>query len=458
MKRWQRKEWIRISLALTTVTFCLISAGVTSAGVWVTNSPLNTGRYGHTASLLSNGQVLIVGGNVSGSTTNLTNTELFNPTNNTWTSVGSMRDDRTGHTATVLANGKVLVTGGNGAASTLNTTELFDPITGTWETNVAMNVSRIEHTATLLLDGRVLVAGGYSGVLPSGAMLASAEIYDPIARTWTMTGSLTNSRKSFTATLLPSGKVLAVGGVGGVPGVEDYGLLSSAELYDPNLGAWTAVGSMATPRQFHTATLLPDGKVLVTGGMGYTNDVPDSEVYDLFAQIWTNAGALNFPRALQTATLMPSGKILMAGGWSTFGHIPSPATTELYDVPAATWAPAAPLNFVRAYHTTTLLPDSRVLVVGGLGDGNISATTELYLEVAPLRLTDPGILSNGAFQFGFTNTPGLKFGVFASSNLSQILSNWTSLGDATEISPGVFQFTDPQATNYPRRLYRVRAN
>ena len=112
-----------------------------------------------------------------------------------------------------------------------------------------------DHTATLLPNGKVLVAGGYNG----GA-LTSAELYDPASGTWTATGSLNTARYDHTATLLPNGKVLVAGGI------SNGSDLTSAELYDPASGTWTATGSLNTARYEHTATLLPNGKVLVAGG------------------------------------------------------------------------------------------------------------------------------------------------------------------------------------------------
>src|SRR6185503_9571744 len=128
---------------------------------------------------------------------------------------------------------------------------------------------RLGHTATLLLNGKVLVAGGYNGLY-----LTSAQLYEPASGTWTATGSLGTGRLGHTATLLPNGKVLVAGGYNGL-------YLTSAELYDPVSGTWTATASLANERSAHTATLLPNGKVLVAAGY---NSVPmtlrSAELYD----------------------------------------------------------------------------------------------------------------------------------------------------------------------------------
>ncbi len=194
----------------------------------------------------------------------------------TWMTTGSLSVARDAHTATLLPNGKVLVAGGLGSSVVLASAELYDPSFGTWTTTGSMNMARVEHTATLLPNGKVLVAGGVSstgGV--TGCCLASAELYDPSTSSWTFTGSMTGARELHTATLLPNGKVLVAGGFSssGAP-------LASAELYDPSLGTWTTTGSLSVARAGHTATLLPNGQVLVAGGQSSTGiSTASAELY-----------------------------------------------------------------------------------------------------------------------------------------------------------------------------------
>jgi hypothetical protein len=132
-----------------------------------------------------------------------------------------------------------------------------------------MAIARFNQTATLLPSGDVLVAGGYNF---DDGYLSSAELYDPATGTWTATGSMAAARAAHTATLLPSGDVLVAGGSNGVA-------LSSAELYDPASGIWTATGSLNTVRDAHTATLLPDGKVLVAAGFSTFTATASAELY-----------------------------------------------------------------------------------------------------------------------------------------------------------------------------------
>ena len=142
------------------------------SGSPLTNT-LNSARANHTATLLSNGTVLVTGG--SGSAGLLISTELYNPTTGQWTATGDLTSARTGHTATLLSNGTVLVAGGSGNAGLLISTELYNPTTGQWATTGDLTVVRASHTATRLLNGTVFVAGGHGSTGP----LSSAEIVTP---------------------------------------------------------------------------------------------------------------------------------------------------------------------------------------------------------------------------------------------------------------------------------------
>jgi N-acetylneuraminic acid mutarotase len=163
-------------------------------------------------------------------------------------------------TATLLPNGLVLVTGGYGSGGVLASAELYNPATGTWTTTGSLNAAREVHTATLLPNGLVLVAGGMG---TSYQLIASAELYNPATGQWTTTGSMNNARFMYTATLLPNGLVLVAGG----PSPSYYSPpTTSAELYNPANGTWAVTASLNTAREFHTATLLPNGSLLVVGG------------------------------------------------------------------------------------------------------------------------------------------------------------------------------------------------
>jgi hypothetical protein len=262
---------------------------------------------------------LVAGGDTTPAPPNFGRTdtaELYDPGTGTWSATGNLNGIRSGHTATLLQNGKVLVAGGF-SAGTLGSAELYDQAAGTWSPTGSLKVARYWHTATLLQDGRVLVAGG-SNDGDLDYTLSDAELYDPVTGTWSTTGNLNRSVVLHTATLLQTGKVLVVGGY--MPrfhqGFSQPISLSSAELYDPAAGTWSNTGNLNASRDSHTATLLPDGEVLVAGGYDWNSrlDLNSAERYDANNGMWTNTGNLNTTRNGHTATLLPSGKVLAAGG------------------------------------------------------------------------------------------------------------------------------------------------
>ncbi len=339
-------------------------------GTWSPTASMGIARSGHTATSLRDGRVLVVGGGTIGA-------EVYDPRVGTWSPTASMGAIRRNHTATLLPDGRVLVAGGVDIGTTLSSAEVYIPDAprpsgiGTWSPTASMSAGRSDHTATLLPGGKVLVAGG-EPTAPGSAyhVLASADLYDPQAGTWSATGSMHVGRSNHTATLLPDGKVLVAGGYGQQGGGS---ATSSAEVYDPGTGTWAPTGDMSIDRAHHTATLLPDGRVLVAGGDGYHGITTAAELYDPDTRTWVPTGRMSVARTGQTATLLPDGRVLVAGG-----RAGSPTgSAEVYDPGTGTWAPTGSMHEGRAYHTATLLPDGRVLVAGGFNDTPL-ASAEVY--------------------------------------------------------------------------------
>jgi hypothetical protein len=205
----------------------------------------------------------------------------------------------------------------------------------------------------------VLVAGGRDS---SSFTLASAELYDPAAGTFTATGKMTVERASHSATWLPSGEVLIAGGP-----------WASAELYDPAAGIFAVTGSMSRARSDHSATLLPNGKVLIAGG---NSGGDTAELYDPSAATFAATGNMSEARFDHTATLLPSGMVLVAGGGDSQQFTTFFASAELYDPGTGIFAPTGSMTVGTFAHSATLLQDGTVLVAGGFA----SMRAELFSE------------------------------------------------------------------------------
>ncbi|MGO9464849.1 MAG: kelch repeat-containing protein [Isosphaeraceae bacterium] len=358
------------------------TSAITASFAGVTNAPLllvvtavgsltNTwapagagnGTVGSTATLLPNGLVLEAGGFAGGfdGTNLVSSAELYNPATDIWSVTGSLNTPRAYATATLLPNGLVLVAGGVSNGSELSSAELYNPATGAWSYTGSLNTGRAYATTTLLPNGQVLVAGGYYG----SGYLASAELYNPATGIWSYTGNLNTGRDDATATLLPNGQVLVAGGENGSAYLAS-GYLSSAELYNPATGIWSFTGSLNFARSNDTATLLPNGQVLVAGGYNGSADLPTTELYNPTTGVWSGTGYLNTPRDLATATLLTNGQVLVAGGDYDAGSGGfSLSSAELYNPATGVWSVTGTLNQPRENATATLLPDGQVLVAGG---------------------------------------------------------------------------------------------
>ena len=298
-----------------------------ATGAFTSTGEMSVERTYHTATLLGDGRVLITGGD-DRRTTAFGTAEIFDPSTGVFTATGNMVVARSGHTATLLANGKVLLAGGYNGNATL-TAELFDPATGEFTATGNMNAARFFHTATLLIDGKVLLAGGDTGTAGSPS---TAELFDPVSGTFTPTGNMTVARTAHRATLLKSGAVLMTGGA------SSDGITATAELFDPTKGTFATTGSMGTARELHTATMLANGKVLVTGGIDKAGTVPNihylstAEMFDPASGTFTAAGNMEIERSDHAAILLLNGEVLITGGINADNaeYLNSLASAELF--------------------------------------------------------------------------------------------------------------------------------
>lgn len=347
-------------------------------GTWTPAANMNQSRDRFGGVLLPSGKVLVAGG-WSGS--GLNSAELYDPAQNTWTVTGSMIQGRSEFKAVLLSNGEVLAAGGFAGVFPTAKAEIYNPATGTWSATGNMTVARCNYVLAPLPNGEILVAGGATAQRHLG-VTATAEIYNPATGAWTRTGSMNTARQTATATVLPNGKILVAGGTTFING----SAIATAELYDPSTGVWTPTGSMNFARGQHTATLLAtNGFVLVAGGGdGYKYYTNTAELYNPSTGAWTLTGSMSVARFGHAANQLPVGQVLAAGGQSTqnlgcppCGNLESSA--ELYDPSIGVWLSAGNMDSVREHQYAVLLPSGKVLEAGGaiLTGGN-TAAADLY--------------------------------------------------------------------------------
>jgi hypothetical protein len=444
---------------------------------------MNVRRYFHTATLLANGKVLIVGGASveSKDVQPLTTAELYDPSTGSFALTGNLGTPLWVTSATLLNDGRVLIVGSvaNGNCAT-NSAELYDPVTGTFSKTGGTVTGQIRGQAILLYDGRVLVAGGatdcngwetpianpelydpstgvfvatgpfvptksnyyYTGgpdvaaisPLPDGRVLIAgelnSELYDPDANTFSLTSSMTTMCwggpfpplyiAGRTATSLANGKVLLTGGAH-----EDCGRYEKAELYDSATEKFASIADMTRQRDNHSATLLPDGTVLIAGGETSGCDPKGCNVGSWFAGTTTSVESYNpstgsfdvvgnmiVPRGGHTATLLPNGTVLLAGGYGYAGigmYNGTFSSAEVYTPPLPVPAPTvAEMQFSR---TLVSVGDSFIATVAGS-----NLTAYMFFDI---RFTGPG------------------------SDLSKVSLNWqtgptSAHAVTTGIAPGVW--------------------
>lgn len=320
-------------------------------------------RAHHRATKLKDGRVMITGG--QGSSYHKS-AEIYNPCSGNFAyTAAAMNFEHSEHTATLLSDGKVLIVGGYGTESFK--AEIYDPGNNSFSPTVDAPSYRTQHTATLLEGHKVLIVGGFDAG-------TTAEIFDP--GTDPSSGTFTQitgpDRYHHTATLLKDGNVLIVGGRDGnnVP-------LKSALIYVPASG-FSVVGDMSVARHNHTATLLPDGKVLIAGGTNWDGSQGGSlntaEIFDPGTGTFETLITMVRTRAAHTATLMDDGTVLLTGG-------DSQGTVEIYYPSTGRFRSAGSMTTLRSEHTATILPDGTVLITGG-NPGSELNSAEIFYPIA----------------------------------------------------------------------------
>ena len=349
-----------------------------ASGTWAPTGAMRSARDGHTATVLANGKILAAGGTNNGVA--LTSAELYNPTAGTWASTGSMNVGRTLARAVLLSNGSVLVMGGcvnDCLSATTNSAEIYNPIAGTFSATGSMVQARAEFGTTLLANGQVLVVGGCTAYDANGclAVTTKAEIYNPATGTWKATGALRGARHAMTATLLASGKVLVAGGA-----TAAMDAINSSEIYDPTAKTWTLGLKMVTARSDYASIMLGTGKVLFTGGENINGvSINKAELYNPSTGTFTATGNMTATREEHTAVLLANGNVLVSGGNKKTLTTQTPlASAELYNPTNGTWTATGRMSNTRAGHTSTVLHNGNVVNAGGSDAVNELNSAELY--------------------------------------------------------------------------------
>ncbi len=317
---------------------------------------------------------------------------------------------RANHTATLLPNGKVLIAGGNQNDGhtylSPSSAEVFDPLAETFSATGSMSIARAGHTATLLNNGTVLIAGGgFSNEV-------TAEIYDPKAGSFTRVGDMTAGRSWHTASLLNDGRVLIAGGFLQDGLCWDCTPLKTAEIYDPVTQTFSPAGDMPDARALHSASVLLDGKVMMAGGVG--NGCPGTNntvaVFDPSTNGFDAAVNLPRPRLGHTATVLDDGRVLITGGelwdycdWNSSIY----KTAVVFDPSSKSYSPEQLMAEPRRAHSATLLVNGKVLIVGAIAELFDPATSSFIQIGEPnvsgvgrraTRLLDGRVLFTGSTQ------------------------------------------------------------
>jgi hypothetical protein len=328
-------------------------------GTVLATGALNRGRSGHAAVALQDGRVAVFGGyDTSASVTDTI--EVYDPVQGMWgVAHGRLRTARARIAAAVLSDGRVFLAGGETASTTdvgVDQWEIWDPVTSDLSSWGALRERRTRARAVALGNGLVLVVGGSRTDSSGGPNFSrsSTEHFDPVTGASTTGPSMSVTRAGHEATLLADGRVLVTGG---------HGSITLCETYDPSTATFQSAGSMSNPRRDHSATLLSDGSVLVAGGGNYTADLWVADRLTFFQM--QNLGDL---RSLHTATLIANGRVMVAGGekpttgGGTFFH----NTMDFFNPPTGSFLfPDIRTRIPRSGHTATLLLDGDVLLVGG---------------------------------------------------------------------------------------------
>jgi hypothetical protein len=334
-----------------------------------------------------------------------------------WSTTGSMTVAHWADAAWRRPDTRVMAVGGCALAScpqsfskapcsqVIASTDVWDPPTGTWTSGPPLITGRYLFSGVPLPSGDMLVAGGCT-TTTCGTTTSLAERFSVGSSKWVAAGTLSSPRANTMATALPSGDVILAGGC-------DTACTSDTERWSPATNRWKAVSPLASARGFGTATSTSDGRFLVTGGCAdpaCATVLDDAVIYDPTADTWSPAGTMSSARAGHTATLLPDGSVLVAGGCQEATCASTQSSVDLWSAgpgPGGTFSPAPPMTGARHHHTATLLDIGEVLVAGGAyGTGATIPSSEVYLPIARKWIGTTAMLMSRAYHVGVELSDG----------------------------------------------------
>ncbi|MBI5375179.1 MAG: PKD domain-containing protein [Candidatus Schekmanbacteria bacterium] len=356
------------------------------------------------------------------------------------------------HRTAKLQDGRILLTGGAWKLYDFTATvDIYDPATNTITPAAPMNIKRWSHAQVTLNNGKVLVVGGrdaVTGTTVGSHVLKSAELYDPATNTWTFTGSISVARRSPTITLLNDGRVLVAGGGDRASSTVTLPL-SIAEIYDPATGTFSVVGNMTTPRNAHSATLLNDGTVLITGGtVGISTVWPTTlaEIFNPADNSFTAVGPSLFPHLAQVGVKMRDGRVLIPGSYYNDQHNTERGNIspecEIYDPATRTFSATGSMYKKRVDVGGQLLLDGNVLISGGVSTDLQRRWPTMFQTSSEVYDPKTGIwLLSGLMRDGRDEFSGIQFDdgrIFVSGGFTKVGTLPSAVLDTTEIyTPGL---------------------
>ena len=379
------------------LAFVLLMSVSASAQTWqFTGSLSEPKRTGVLVTLPNQTAIYVGGADASGAP--LGACELYDPATAAWTLAAPMQTGRERHTVTQLNDGRLVAIGGNTSleydmSAPTGSIEIYDYTSNTWSNGGTLSIARQNHTATLLNDGTILITGGYDG----NRVLTSCEIYNPSTDSCRPAAPMLLARHDHSATLLPDGRVLVVGGR---DGGSESNYFNESEIYDPSANTWQVIGNMNQARIKGSLVTFTDGTVLSSGGRNTPSTcAPGSEILTNNYSTWTSTSPMMEPATWNGSTLLPNDRFLITGGLiddvtqTSFIGLMTP-TCEWYDKPNQRWYFAPQLNILRSYHgqcyihqtVNDNLPQDLVLVAGGITGDNSFTQTAEVLDVTDTAL------------------------------------------------------------------------